>query len=125
MKTEKVPTNTRMDTEYLRQLAFTINRAIDDSNVYAHRVATQAGDIVAGDGIVLADTDGTGFTLTLPTAASAFGKMITVIKMNAGHTLTIAAQSGETINGSASVNDSVIYRGWKFFSTGEEWLILP
>lgn len=72
------------------------------------------------DSIIIADTSGGGFPLTLPAAAGATGRMYYISKPFAANTLTINVSGGGTIDGLASVAITQT-SAFQFFSTGVEW----
>ena len=65
---------------------------------------TGASTLTAADRLVYGDTSGGSFTLTLPAASAVQPRtVISVSKVGAAGTLTVAAASGGTINGAASL----------------------
>lgn len=72
------------------------------------------------DSIIIADTSGGGFPLTLPAAATATGRIYYISKPFSANTLTINVVSGGTIDGQASIAISST-SAYQFFSTGVEW----
>lgn len=71
----------------------------------ARRTATATGAIGTTDCTVWADATTAAFTLTLPAASACFnGQVIAVVKVDsAAHTVTLAANGTDTVNGAASV----------------------
>jgi len=83
---------------------------------------TGVATIAATDDVIWGDTDGGGFTLTLPDGAG--GERYTVSNTGtSGNALTLAADASDTIEGGASI---VLYDGEtaiiKFNSTDNEWI---
>jgi hypothetical protein len=107
MITQKAPTNPKLENEYLRQLAYTINRAIDDSNVLAVNAVSATQDLNAGYGLVLVDASAGAVDLNLPPFANVPGRKYTLVKIDSsGNAAAFAADGSETISGSASASTS-------------------
>lgn len=79
--------------------------------------------IADGDTVVLADANGSARTITLPTAVGRMGTSFTVVKIDSGNSyaITIAPQSGETIDGAASWNLQFQYNAITLTSDGVDW----
>lgn len=82
------------------------------------------------DDIIVADSGGGGtFTITLPTAASAYdaatgtGKVLTFINVHTDD-VTIEGDGAETINGAANVLLDVQYERLTVVSNGTAWIAL-
>lgn len=74
------------------------------------------------DTLILADTSGGGFTITLPAAADATGRKVAIQKISSdANTLTIAAASGETVDNAASVTISAQNAALSPVSDGSNW----
>jgi len=75
--------------------------------------------------IILADTSGGGFTVTLPLAASATGKPITVKKVSGdGNVLVVDAQGAELIDGDPNLSITGQYVSPTLVSDGSNWWIV-
>ncbi|NBR01196.1 MAG: hypothetical protein EBT97_12275 [Actinobacteria bacterium] len=75
--------------------------------------------------IILADTSGGGFTVTLPLAASATGKPITVKKVSPdGNVLLVDAQGAELIDGDPNLSITGQYVSPTLVSDGSNWWII-
>ena len=82
------------------------------------------------DDIIIADSGGGGtFTITLPTAASAYdaatgtGKILTFVNVHTDD-VTIDGDGAETINGAANVVLDVQYERLTIVSNGTAWIAL-
>ena len=75
------------------------------------------------DFVVLADTSGGAFTITLPAAASAgAGRVYIVIKSSgSANAVTLNGDAAETINGSTTVSTATQYGAIIALCTGAEW----
>jgi len=87
-------------------------------NATAH---TAAYTIASTDGIILADTSATAFTLTLPTASGIAGRTYTVKLATAGNPLTIAAADSETIDGQSGMELTNVGEAVSLISDGSNW----
>lgn len=77
------------------------------------------------DEVILADATVAAFTITLPTAASAKGKVLTVKATSvAGGNVTIDGDGAELIDGAATVVISTTNRSYVIASDGTGWQIL-
>lgn len=77
------------------------------------------------DEVILANASGGGFTITLPTAASAKGKRLTVKAINvSGGNVTIDGDGSETIDGATTKVLSVAQSAVTICSDGTAWHIL-
>lgn len=87
---------------------------------------TAAYTIVATDSVILGDATTAAFTLTLPTAASIAGRQYTLKRLNSGaNAVTVAAQSGQTIDGATTKVLSTQYQSLQVVSDGStNWWIL-
>jgi hypothetical protein len=98
------------------------------SRLLAVRTVTASDTITASDDLIL--INGTGSTVvTLPTAVGNSGKKIIVKKIDnavggAEDADTVAAASGEQIDGGSSVNIFLQYEAITFVSNGTKWLIV-
>lgn len=82
--------------------------------------------ITLTDDIIFADCTAGGFTINLPTAASASGRSFTVMKIDSTANIpTIDPNGAETICGAAT--HTILDQQWlsaEFFSNGVSWVIL-
>jgi len=77
------------------------------------------------DEVILADATVGAFTITLPTAASAKGKVLTIKATSvAGGNVTIDGDGAELIDGAATVVISTTNRSYVIASDGTGWQIL-
>lgn len=76
------------------------------------------------DEILIGDTTGGGFTITLLPAAQWANRSILIFKSVAANTLTIEGDSAETINGAANVALTAQYSYRRLFSTGTAVLVI-
>jgi len=83
--------------------------------------ATVAGSV--DDALVVGDTTSNSITYTLPDAALMAGKIIQIAKSVAANTLTVAAASGQLVNGAASVAYTAINSTGVFQSDGSNWYV--
>lgn len=67
------------------------------------RIVSASGSISSTDTYVGADTSGAAVTLTLPKVSEYRSLIVYVEQYVAGHTLTLAARSGDTIDGAATL----------------------
>jgi hypothetical protein len=75
--------------------------------------------------IILADTSGGGFTVTLPLAATCTGKPITIKKISSdGNVLLVDAQGAEEIDGSPNLSITGQYVSPTVVSDGTNWWII-
>jgi hypothetical protein len=99
-----------------------------DRRVKAERLrlnaATATADYQASscDEVVLADATAASLTVTLPYAADCRACVLTVKKTDAGaNAVTVAAKSGETVDGSASVTLAAQYDAVRLYCDGAAW----
>jgi hypothetical protein len=86
---------------------------------------TNTYPITAADSIIICDTTSNAFTVTLPTAVNAAGKMYRIKRVSAGtNRLTIATTSSQTIDGQTSVLVDERYAALTIVSDGSNWHIL-
>jgi hypothetical protein len=77
------------------------------------------------DDIVLCDSSGGTFTVTLPAAASSTGKVLRIFKTDSSFTaVTIDGNGAETINGSATTTINTQYEQVTLACNGTAWFIL-
>lgn len=91
------------------------------------RSVTASATAAFADSLILADTTAGNVTITLPTVGSsrALGKQFIVKRMTAGaNTLTVAAASGETIDGAASQTIASQYATLRIIGTATGWSVI-
>lgn len=87
---------------------------------------TSAYTATTDDDIILCDASGGEFSITLPPAASATGKAITVKKIDdSDNFITIQADTTETIDGRNTQILPVQYNSMRCVSNGTAWFIVP
>lgn len=76
------------------------------------------------DEIIMADSSGGAYTITLPAAASLTGKKLQIIKTTSDFSgVTIDGNASETINGSATTIINTQYESILIVSNGSNWLL--
>lgn len=90
-----------------------------ENNVFPIRTISSTGNIISTDDIIIANTSGGGFTLTLISPVTT-GKVYRIIKTTGFDIVTIVAGSG-TINGAASYELTIPYEGKGFVYDGTNW----
>jgi hypothetical protein len=101
-----------------------VNWVSTDRNATQLNAYSVTSNVKQSDMVIIANTTGGSVTLTLPTAASCIGKSYTFIKKVAANTLTVSAQSGETINGTLTQAVTSIYATVKVISDGTQWYLI-
>ena len=80
--------------------------------------------VMADDNVITCDATGDSFTITLPPAAGAEGKMYTIKKVDSSvNTITIDANAAETIDGDLTKVITTQYVSITIISDGSNWLI--
>lgn len=121
MITPQMPTNAQLNVEYLRQIAFTLNRSITNTNSLRARVVVASGDASVGDGVILADATSGPISIDLPAPAELNQKIIAVIKKDSsGNAVTLNG----TINGASSRVLATQYAKAWLFCDGNEYFEL-
>jgi hypothetical protein len=89
------------------------------------RVAVKTGayTVTEADDVILANTAGSSFTITLFSALGAV-KPITIKKTATANTLTIATTSSQTIDGSTTVAITHQYESITVVSDGSNWHVI-
>jgi hypothetical protein len=108
---------------YVRQVAFWVAYLLGEMRrkVNSVSVATTAAPREA----YLVNASGGARTITLPFAKDANGQLVTVKKTDASaNAVTVAAQSGETIDGSASTSLASQWARVTVISNGTAWFIV-
>ena len=83
---------------------------------------TSAYTLTANDSVILADSTGAAFTLTLPAVAGTSGTVYTVLRVNAGaNNVTIDGNASETINGATTYVLTAQWQAVEIISNGTAW----
>lgn len=86
---------------------------------------TAAYPITAADSVIICDTTSAAFTVTLPTAVNAAGKIYWIKRVSAGtNRLTIATTSSQTIDGLTTALVDSQYVSLTLVSDGANWYII-
>lgn len=86
---------------------------------------TASYTLVSSDSVVICNATGGAFTVTLPTAAGIAGRQYFVKRVNGGiNAVTVAAATGETIDGANSTSLLTQYAVVSLVSDGTNWLQL-
>lgn len=85
------------------------------------RTITESEDGTTDDYCILANTSGGNVAYTLPSAADMEGLSVFAKKIHADNTFTVAAASGENIDGAASVALSDLNETVQVISDGTQW----
>jgi hypothetical protein len=96
---------------------------LDGSRLLAVREVNGNDSVLISDDLVLINGSG-GLTITLPAADGNSGKKIIVKKVDANAADTIAAVSGEQIDGDSSTQVYLQFEAVTFVSDGTRWLIV-
>lgn len=83
--------------------------------------------VLAGDYLILCDTTGGAFTVTLPAAAASRGKHVVVQQTGAGgvNAVTVAGNGAELINGANTFVQGVAqFVATHFYCDGTKWYIV-
>lgn len=97
-------------TQAWQQLAYLLNAPV--------RTVTAAYQAVLTDSVILINGN---ITVTLPTAAKAQGKRITVKAINAGGGTRTVSGNGSNIDGAATWTTTTQYVAQDFVSNGTQW----
>jgi len=92
-----------------------------------HAVTSKSGayTLTSSDDVVICDTSGADFSLTLPTAVGIGGKRYFLKKVSGdSNTLTLDGDGSETIDGSATWTTTTQYAGVTVMSDNTNWIIL-
>lgn len=91
----------------------------------AYRTVETTATVQSGDYLLLCDSTGGGFTVTLPPAALVAGRMYAFVKINAGGgNVIVDGYGSETINGSATHTLNAHWNSVTIMSNGVAWFIL-
>lgn len=125
MITVKIPSNVALTPEYLRQIAFTLNQSIDDSNTLRIRKVDASGSLSLGDGLLIVDATAGAVTIDLLPAKQLNQKYIYIMKGDASaNAVTIAPDGSETIGGASSLALNSQYDKVLLISDGLEFYTL-
>jgi len=81
--------------------------------------------ISSTDSVVLCDATGGSLTVTLPSAAGISGRQYSIKRTSSGaNTVTLATQSGETIDGAATRSLAAQYQSATVVSDGTNWWVV-
>lgn len=108
-------------------LGSTTNRWAVYAGDYAANITnvSAAYAVTAGDNVVAADTSGGSFTVTLPDIATNRQRQVTVTKLDATNTLTIAGAGADTIQGGATSSLTAISTlTYAAPETGTDWILV-
>ena len=83
---------------------------------FRYRLTTAATTLGDGDDVLLADTTGGSFAVTLPDATTYAGRRFEVKKMVAANTMTLTAAGSDTIDGAATVAVTTQYASYSLVS---------
>jgi len=97
-------------TQIWQQLVYLLNAPV--------RTVTAAYQAVLTDSVILINGN---ITVTLPTAATAAGKIITCKAINAGGGTRTVSGNGANIDGAATWTTTVQYTAQRFVSDGVQW----
>jgi hypothetical protein len=128
---DRVSTFPSLPTDMDAELRRALMRVFQE---HARQINWATGDDVAGTittsgpiayDIAPADASGGEVALTLPPAADWRDRTMKVKKLDSsGNLVKIVPQSGETLDGTATVAISVQYTCLQVMSTGTEWIIV-
>lgn len=101
------------------------NLVVVNSHIQSVPRSVSTTATAAGGEVLLADTTGAGFTVTLPAAAGVIGQEVCVKKVSAdGNTLTVDGDGAETIDGAATWTTTTQWATVRVVSTGTGWVIV-
>lgn len=81
--------------------------------------------LTLADDVILADASGGGFSVNLPAANTAIGKVFDVKKIDStGNAVTLDGNGSETIDGMTTLDITSQYVSIKIISDGSGWYIL-
>lgn len=86
------------------------------------RTLTGAGTLNAEDTMVFGNS-GSGFTITLASAATCAGRTITIKQLGAGN-VTVDANGAETIDGATTYGLAAQYQSVSIYSDGTAWHVV-
>lgn len=110
-----------MDARFIAQIIEVIRRVLRPDS----RTATATGTITLGNDLILVNTTSGAVTLTLPKLDTAYGKIFTIKKTNAGaNNVTVDGFASETIDGAATLVWNTQYQTYRLFAGTTEWHIV-
>lgn len=88
------------------------------------RVVNGTDSVTATDAVILANTSGGGFTLTLPLASSVLGLEVDVKLQVAGNLLTIGRSGSDTIDGATSLTTNILNTNYTLQAVASgQWIV--
>lgn len=111
----------------LKRLRYVLKQILGTAQWYIYPdmvTKTTTYTATANDEIILADTSGGAWTLTLPTAVGIQHKKYTIVLTVAGNDLTIDGDGTETIAGATTVTLTSQYQNVTIVSDGANWQII-
>lgn len=110
---------------YLRQELAAVQRALASATDRPATVVTTTYAVVLSDRVLLADATGGAFTITLPAAADAAERTVTIKKTDASaNAVTVDGAGSETIDGAATYSLAAQYDTVALWSDGSAWHVL-
>ena len=102
------------------------NKLVDRTNVITDTVPkTGAYTATTGDDVILCDSSGGIFTITLYTAVGNDGRTITIKKIDSSaNAVTVDGDGTETIDGALTKTLNYQYSAMKLISNGTSWFII-
>jgi hypothetical protein len=98
------------------QLALQVSSVVSKTSAYS---------IAETDDVVLCNATGGAFDVTLPDAADFKGRRFTIKRLNSGsHAVTVAAASGQTIDGASTSVLGTQYLAITVVSDGSNWFVI-
>lgn len=113
-------------TGELKRLRYVLSQILGTQYWYIYPdtvTKTTTYTATVNDKIILCDTSGGAWTLTLPTAVGNDDKEYVIVLVTAGNDLTIDGDGTETIAGATTVTLSFQYQVITIFSDGANWQV--
>lgn len=88
------------------------------------RTITGPTTVLATDNVVVCDAGSGAYTVTLPTAVGAQGRVYSFKKLGSSNNVTIDAAGAELIDGSQTYTLTSAYKSVRIISNGTRWLVL-
>lgn len=115
-------------TQILNFIAANLTRALLPAGVIAKlKIVSKTANYTIGadDDVILCDSSGGTFTLTLPAISGIAGRVITVKKTDSSAVeVVVDANGSETIDGAADVRLYNQYESVRLVATSSEWSII-
>lgn len=115
-----LPVQSKNDVEYVRNIAFWVRRLFELTQYRVEKLSTDS-EVRITRTLYVVDTSSGALTITLPPAKDAKNEWLEVKNLDGSHKITVAAQSGETIDGSAIEDINTAKSVHRFISDGVEW----